>query len=316
VSITHEPPKSDAGLHATHPVIDGGNLMRTAAIASVCVASILIVTKFAAWLMTDSISLLSTLIDSILDAAASLVNLLAIHHALQPADREHRFGHGKAEPLASLAQAAFICGSAAFLMVQAGERVAHPRTLANTDIGYYLMVFSIVLTVLLVAFQRYVVRKSGSIAIDADSLHYQTDVLINLGVMLSLFLSSSLGWVYADPLIAILIALYIVKGAWGIGQSALAILMDRELEDEDRQKIRSIVMAHKEVLGLHDLRTRSSGVHVFIQFHLELDGDMRLKQAHDISEEVERELMEAFPNAEVIIHEDPEGVEEARVTFR
>jgi ferrous-iron efflux pump FieF len=178
------------------------------------------------------------------------------------------------------------------------------------------MVFSIVLTVLLVAFQRYVVRKSGSIAIDADSLHYQTDVLINLGVMLSLFLSSSLGWVYADPLIAILIALYIVKGAWGIGQSALAILMDRELEDEDRQKIRSIVMAHKEVLGLHDLRTRSSGVHVFIQFHLELDGDMRLKQAHDISEEVERELMEAFPNAEVIIHEDPEGVEEARVTFR
>lgn len=316
MSIAHEPPTSDAGPHAAHPRIEGGNLMRTAAIASVCVASILIVTKFAAWLMTDSISLLSTLIDSILDAAASLVNLLAIHHALQPADREHRFGHGKAEPLASLAQAAFICGSAAFLLVQAGERVAHPRALSNTDIGYYVMVFSIVLTVLLVGFQRYVVRKSGSIAVDADSLHYQTDVLINLGVMLSLFLSSSLGWVYADPLIAILIAFYIVKGAWGIGQSALAILMDRELEDEDRQKIRTIVMAHKEVLGLHDLRTRSSGVHVFIQFHLELDGDMRLKQAHDISEEVESELMEAFPNAEVIIHEDPEGVEEARVTFR
>ena len=183
------------------------------------------------------------------------------------------------------------------------------------DIGYAVMVFSIVITIILVIFQRYVVKKSGSVAIDADSLHYQTDVLINLGVMVSLFMSSHLGWKYADPLIAILIALYIVKGAWGIGQTSLAILMDRELEDNDRQKIREIVMAHKEVKGLHDLRTRSSGLHVFIQFHLELDGDMKLIQAHEISEEVEDELMEAFPNAEVIIHEDPEGVEEARAVF-
>jgi len=312
VSITHEPPGVNA---STHPVIPGGSLMRAAAIASVSVASVLIVTKFAAWLITDSVSLLSTLIDSFLDAAASLVNLLAVHHALQPADREHRFGHGKAEPLASLAQSAFIGGSAVFLLVQAGERMAHPRDVLNTDIGYAVMVFSIVLTILLVAFQRYVVKKSGSVAIDADSLHYKTDVLINLGVMVSLFLSSHLGWKYADPLIAIMIALYIVRGAWEIGKTALGILMDRELEDADRQKIREIVMAHEEVKGLHDLRTRSSGVHVFIQFHLELDGDMKLKQAHDISEDVERELMEAFPNAEVIIHEDPEGVEEARASF-
>ena len=312
MSITHEPPGVNA---STHPVIPGGSLMRAAAIASVSVASVLIVTKFAAWLITDSVSLLSTLIDSFLDAAASLVNLLAVHHALQPADREHRFGHGKAEPLASLAQSAFIGGSAVFLLVQAGERMAHPRDVLNTDIGYAVMVFSIVLTILLVAFQRYVVKKSGSVAIDADSLHYKTDVLINLGVMVSLFLSSHLGWKYADPLIAIMIALYIVRGAWEIGKTALGILMDRELEDADRQKIREIVMAHEEVKGLHDLRTRSSGVHVFIQFHLELDGDMKLKQAHDISEDVERELMEAFPNAEVIIHEDPEGVEEARASF-
>ncbi|MBO6520373.1 MAG: cation diffusion facilitator family transporter [Rhodospirillales bacterium] len=290
--------------------------MRAAAIASVSVAAVLIVTKFAAWLMTDSVSLLSTLIDSFLDAAASLINLLAVHHALQPADREHRFGHGKAEPLASLAQAAFICGSAAFLLIEAGERVANPKEIANTEIGYAVMVFSIVLTLVLVAFQRYVVSKSGSIAIDADSLHYKTDVLINLGVMASLFMSSYFGWQYADPLIAILIAIYIVKGAWEIGKTSLSILMDRELEDDERQKIRDIVMAHEEVRGLHDLRTRSSGVHVFIQFHLELDGDMKLKDAHDISEEVERELMDAFPNAEVIIHEDPEGIEEARATFR
>lgn len=315
MSTPDAPSAESAAAAAVNPMIVGGKLMRAAAIASVSVATILIVTKFAAWLMTDSVSLLSTLLDSILDAAASIINLFAVHHALQPADREHRFGHGKAEPLAGLAQAAFICGSAAFLLVQAGERVAHPREIANTDIGYAVMVFSIVLTVFLVIFQRYVVKKSGSVAIDADSLHYQTDVLINLGVMVSLFMSSHLGWQYADPLIAILIALYIVKGAWGIGQSSLAILMDRELEDEDRKKIRDIVMAHTEVKGLHDLRTRSSGLHVFIQFHLELDGEMKLMDAHEISEEVELELMDAFPNAEVIIHEDPEGVDEARATF-
>ncbi|MEQ8321176.1 MAG: cation diffusion facilitator family transporter [Rhodospirillales bacterium] len=316
VSLNHEPPKESAAHGPHQAVIQGGGLMRAAAIASVSVATVLIITKFAAWLMTDSVSLLSTLLDSFLDAAASLINLYAVHQALQPADREHRFGHGKAEPLASLAQAAFICGSAVLLLVQAGERLAHPRDVVNTEIGYAVMVFSIVLTIMLVIFQRYVVRKSGSIAIDADSLHYKTDVLINLGVMVSLFLSSYFAWQYADPLIAILIALYIVKGAWEIGNSALAILMDRELEDTDRQKIRDIVMAHKEVKGLHDLRTRSSGVHVFIQFHLELDGSMKLKEAHDISEEVEQELMDAFPNAEVIIHEDPEGVEEMRASFR
>lgn len=308
-------PTPTAGDPVAQLAIQGGGLMRAAAIASVTVASILIVTKFGAWIMTDSVSLLSTLIDSFLDAAASLINLYAVHHALQPADREHRFGHGKAEPLASLAQAAFICGSAAFLLVEAGERVAHPKEISNTEIGYWVMVFSIVLTIGLVIFQRYVVKKSGSVAIDADSLHYQTDVLINIGVMISIFLSTSVGWIYADPVIAVLIALYIVKGAWGIGQTALAILMDRELEEDERQNIRGIVMAHEEVKGMHDLRTRTSGMHVFIQFHLELDGDMKLIEAHEISEAVELELMDAYPNAEVIIHEDPEGVEEPRAVF-
>ena len=204
-----------AHTRARTPQVAGGNLMRAAAVASVSVATILIATKFYAWLTTDSVSLLSTLIDSILDAAASLINLLAVHHALQPADREHRFGHGKAEPLASLAQAAFICGSAMFLLVEAGERMFHPKPIANTDIGYIVMVFSIVLTIALVGFQRYVVKKSGSVAIDADSLHYQTDVLINLGVLVSLFVTSHFAWYYADPLIAVIIAAYIVKGAWG-----------------------------------------------------------------------------------------------------
>ena len=290
-------------------------LMRWATYASVSVATVLIITKFTAWLLTDSVSLLSTLIDSLLDAAASLINLLAVHHALQPADRDHRFGHGKAEPLASLAQGAFIFGSAVFLLIEAGERFAHPKALVNPEIGYGVMVFSIVLTVTLVIFQRYVVRRSGSLAISADSLHYQTDVLINASVILSLFLTSEMRWSAADPLFAAGIAAYIIRTAWKIGLDAFNILMDRELPDEDRNKITEIALAHEGVRGLHDLRTRSSGTHVFIQMHLEMDGEITLNEAHVITDAVELDLLRVFPNAEVIVHEDPEGVEEVRKEF-
>ena len=290
-------------------------LMRWATYASVSVATVLIITKFTAWLLTDSVSLLSTLIDSLLDAAASLINLLAVHHALQPADRDHRFGHGKAEPLASLAQGAFIFGSAVFLLIEAGERLAHPKALVNPEIGYGVMVFSIVLTVTLVIFQRYVVRRSGSLAIRADSLHYQTDVLINGSVILSLFLTSEMRWPAADPLFAVGIAAYIIRTAWKIGLDAFNILMDRELPDEDRNQITEIALAHEGVRGLHDLRTRSSGTHVFIQMHLEMDGEITLNEAHVIADAVELDLLRVFPNAEVIIHEDPEGVEEVRKEF-
>ena len=290
-------------------------LMRWATYASVSVATVLIITKFTAWLLTDSVSLLSTLIDSLLDAAASLINLLAVHHALQPADRDHRFGHGKAEPLASLAQGAFIFGSAVFLLIEAGERFAHPKALVNPEIGYGVMVFSIVLTVTLVIFQRYVVRRSGSLAIRADSLHYQTDVLINGSVILSLFLTSEMRWSAADPLFAAGIAAYIIRTAWKIGLDAFNILMDRELPDEDRNKITEIALAHEGVRGLHDLRTRSSGTHVFIQMHLEMDGEITLNEAHVITDAVELDLLRVFPNAEVIVHEDPEGVEEVRKEF-
>lgn len=291
-------------------------LMRAATYASVAVALVLVAAKSAAWTLTDSVSLLSTLIDSLLDALVSIINLVAVHHALQPADREHRFGHGKAEPLAGLAQAAFICGSAAFLLLEAGERFIHPKAVVHTEIGYAVMVFSIVLTVSLVMFQRYVVRRSGSVAIGADSLHYQTDVLINISVMASLFIGSHFGLPFVDPLFAVGIAAYIVVGAVKIGRQSLDILMDRELADEDRARIRDIVTAHAEVRGMHDLRTRTSGVHVFIQMHLELDPDMTLLKAHEITHAVTVDLRAVYPNAEVIIHEDPEGLEEDRAVFR
>ncbi|HEB79007.1 MAG TPA: cation diffusion facilitator family transporter [Rhodospirillales bacterium] len=289
--------------------------MRLATYASISVAGTLIAVKLGAWLATESVSLLSTLLDSLLDAGASLINLLAVRRALEPADKAHRFGHGKAEPLSGLAQSGFICGSAAILVIQAGDRFLHPRPIQNTDIGYVVMVFAIVLTIGLLIFQKYVVRKTGSIAISSDSLHYQTDVLINLSVILSLFLTSEMGWTSADPLFAIAIAVYIVFSARKIWRRALNLLMDRELPEEDRRRIEEIALSHPGVRGMHDLRTRSSGARAFIQLHLELNGSISLNEAHEIAEAVMYKLEAAFPNAEVIIHEDPEGVMEKRAVF-
>ncbi|MEE8393080.1 MAG: cation diffusion facilitator family transporter [Rhodospirillales bacterium] len=303
-----------SGRAATPPLPgkDAARLMRLATYGAVSVAAILIVAKFGAWLATESVSLLSTLIDSLLDVGASLVNLFAVRRALQPADIDHRFGHGKAEPLAGLAQSAFICGSALFLVIESADRFIHPRTVVNTDTGYLVMVFSIVLTVSLVAFQRHVVKKTGSLAISADSLHYQTDVMINLSVVVSLWLAGDKGIYFADPLFAIVIAAYLVWGALKIGGQSLNLLMDRELPIEDRRRIREIALAHWKVLDMHDMRTRSSGTKMFIQLHLEMDGDMTLNESHEVTEDVMHEIERAFPNADIIIHEDPLGVDEKR----
>jgi len=259
--------------------------------------------------------MLSTLIDSLLDAAASLLNLIAVHHALSPADMEHRFGHGKAEALSGLAQAAFISGSAVFLLIEAVERLMNPKAIENTEIGFWVMALAIGLTLLLVTFQRHVVAKTGSVAIAADSVHYRMDILVNISVIVSLLLSSrfALGW--ADPVFALAIAGYILWGAWQIGITAYHMLMDRELEDDERQAIEKIAMDHPDVLGVHDLRTRSSGTRQFIQLHLEMDGTITLHDAHIISDAVEAGILKAFPNAEVLIHEDPAGIFEKQAVF-
>lgn len=292
-----------------------GRLMRWATYASVATAATLIVVKLVAWGMTGSVALLSTLIDSILDAAASVLNLLAVRHALQPADREHRFGHGKAEPLAGLGQAAFIAGSAIFLVIEAAGRLHSPVAVERGEVGIAVMVFSIVVTFLLVRFQKYVVTHTESVAITADSLHYTGDVLINGSVIVSLLLAMTLGWQLADPLFAIAIAGYLIFSAWKIVRKSLGLLMDRELPDADRRRIKAICADHPQVRDMHDLRTRSAGPAAFIQLHLEMDPQLTLKDAHAIADEVEAAILDAYPNAEVIIHQDPAGVAEARRTF-
>ena len=297
------------------PQHEAGRLMKLAAAASVTVAATLITVKLVAWLLTDSVSILSSLVDSLMDVMASVVNLIAVRHALQPPDKEHRFGHGKAEPLAGLGQSAFIAGSAAFLTIEAASRLFHPRPIVYVEVGIGVMVFSIVLTIGLVTLQRYVVRKTGSTAVGADALHYETDVLINASVIVSLGLSSWLGWHVADPLIALAIVVYLLRGAWLIAKRALDVLMDREFPDDDRARIRDIVLGHPKVKGMHDLRTRSSGIQPFIQLHLELDGAIPLREAHEIADEVEARIKESYPGAEIIIHQDPEGLVEERLSF-
>ena len=289
-------------------------LMRWATYASMSVAIILILTKVVAWIMTGSVSLMATLIDSCLDALASLVNLIAVRHALAPADKQHRFGHGKAEALAGLGQATFITGSALFLVLESISHLWNPQPISAMNIGIGVMIISILATLGLLMFQKHVISKTGSTAIKADHLHYKTDLLVNGSVIVALLLASY-GWPGFDPVFALGIAAYILYSAWEIARESLDLLMDRELPAEDRAKIKALARNHPQTRGMHDLRTRKSGTTMFIQLHLELDDQLTLLQAHAIADDVEDRIRAEYPDAEVIIHEDPAGLNEPMPTF-
>ena len=291
-------------LTSTGNRLDRAGLLKLASVASVITASVLIVAKLIAWYVTGSVGLLASLVDSVMDSFASLINLFAIRYSLQPADEEHRFGHGKAEPLAGLAQSAFIAGSAVFLIFHAVDRLRYTHELDQIGVGIGVMVLAIVMTVILLAIQRYVIRKTDSTAIRADSLHYVTDLLTNISILLALYLAT-LGWTWADPVFAIGVAIYIFYSAFQIGHEAFQQLMDRELPDDILEKIQATAMRHPEVTGTHETRTRQAGQTRFVQLHLELDPEMSLKRAHEIADTVEAEIMAFLPGAEVIIHQDP-----------
>ncbi len=290
-------------------------LMRHATYASISVAGAMVMVKLVAWFLTGSVSLLSSLLDSLLDAAASLVNLIAIHQALTPADREHRFGHGKAEPLASLGQSAFITGSAVLLIIQGLQHLLRPAPVTNTGIGIAVMVFAIIVTFALVRYQQHIIRRTGSLVVSSDELHYRSDLILNGAVIVSLVATAALNWLFVDPLFGIAIGLWIIYGAWQVARKAIVQLMDQELPDHARAHIRRIALAHPQVRAVHDLRTRAAGPDAFVQIHLEMDGDLTLRDAHRVSDAVEADILAAFPQAEVMIHQDPEGVEEPRRTF-
>ena len=297
-----------------HPIDskESARLLKLATYASVTTAVILIVAKLAAYIATSSVSVLASLIDSLLDAGASVINLFAVRYALEPPDSEHRFGHGKAESIAGLAQSMFVAGSGLFLIIEAIGRLIKPHPIDELGIGLAVMVFAMAATLALLAIQHYVIRRTHSVAIRADSLHYKTDLLTNAAIILALVLSQ-MGWLGMDPVFALGVAIYILYSAWQIGREAFNDLLDRELPDEKRDNIMRIATDHPKVLGVHDLRTRVSGRTVYIQLHLELDDQMRLYESHQIADDREAALRLAIPGADIVIHQDPAGVVERRI---
>ena len=279
-------------------------LLPLATYASVATAILLVGLKTWAWLASGSVSLLASLVDSLTDSLASIVNLFAVRLALRPADDNHPFGHGKAESLSALAQSAFIGGSAVFLLLNAVERLLHPQPLQQTTLGIAVMLVSLLLTLALVLFQRWVLRRAQSQAVSADSLHYVTDFASNIVVLVALVLAAW-GWRRADAVLALLLGGWIFWSAAKIAIEAVNTLMDKALPPADVARIEAAALAVPGVLGIHDLRTRLSGARHFVQMHIDLDARLNIVEAHDIAVAVAAQIRALFEEAEVIVHQDP-----------
>lgn len=279
-------------------------LLHLATCASLTVAITLVVAKAVAWAMSGSVSLLAGLTDSLMDSAASLLNLLAVRYSLKPADDDHRYGHGKAEALAGLAQALFIGVSAVLVATQAYARLRDPQPLGAETLGIAVMVVSLLLTAGLLLFQRWVIRATGSTAIRADSLHYRSDLLLNSGILLALLLAS-FGWQQADGIFGLGIAGYILWSAFSIARESVSVLMDEELSPEITADMHRLACEVPGVLGAHDLRTRISGSHWYVQLNLELPGDLPLSRAHALCHQAADAITAQYPRAEVLVHADP-----------
>jgi ferrous-iron efflux pump FieF len=282
-------------------------LTARAALASIAMAVVLIALKSYAALQTSSMAMLGSLADSGLDLVASLIVLLGVRIAAQPADHEHRFGHGKAEALASLVQVILITLSAIFIGFRAAQRLAAHAPTADAELGIGVSVVAMVLTAALITYQRHVVRRTGSVAIGTDRLHYSSDLMLNGSVVVALALDQFAGLTGADAIFGLLIALWLLGGAWIASSHALDQLMDREWPDELRERFLAAAKEYPELAGLHDFRTRTSGTHHFAQFHVWVPADWTVQQAHDRLDRVEEELQHRFPHTEILIHVDPEG---------
>lgn len=282
-------------------------LTSRAALASIAMAVVLVGLKTWAAIQTSSTAMLGSLADSGLDLVASLVVLLGVRVAAQPADNEHRFGHGKAEALAALVQVILISLSALFIGARAIQRLLTGAQTANAELGIVVSVIAMALTLALITYQRRVVSRTGSLAIGTDRLHYASDLLLNGSVILALVLDQLAGLTGADALFGLLIALWLLWGAYSASSHALDQLMDREWPDDLRDQFLEATKEYPELAGLHDLRTRSSGTHRFVQFHVWVPADWTVREAHDRLDRVEEQLQERFPGTEILIHVDPEG---------
>jgi ferrous-iron efflux pump FieF len=286
---------------------DRSTLTSRAALASIVMAIFLIGLKTWAAYSTSSMAMLGSLADSTLDLVASLVVLLGVRVAAQPADREHRFGHGKAEALAALVQVIIITISALFIGFRSIERLIGGAETSDAELGITVSFVAILSTFALIAYQRHVVRRTGSIAIATDRLHYASDLMLNASVIVALVLDQYVGIVGSDAVFGLLIALWLAFGAWKSSSHALDQLMDREWPDEQRERFLAAARQYPELQGLHDLRTRTSGTHNFVQFHVWVPPDWTVRDAHDRMDRIEQELEKKFPATEILIHLDPHG---------
>ena len=282
-------------------------LARSAAVASIAVAIFLVTIKFWASVETGSTAMLGSLADSALDLIASIATLVGVWIAARPADEDHRFGHGKAESLAAMFQVMLIALSAAAIGFRAIEKLAEGGRTSAAAEGIGVSVVAIIATLGLLAWQRHVIRHTGSVAISADHLHYQSDLMLNLAVIAALALDQFAGFGLADPIFGLAIAAWLLWGAWRAATEAIDHLMDREWPEEKRQRFVELAAKHPELNNLHDLRTRTSGTRDFVQFHVDMPAEMTVEQAHDIIERVEEDLISHFPDMELLIHIDPEG---------
>ncbi|MFZ4125208.1 MAG: cation diffusion facilitator family transporter [Rickettsiales bacterium] len=284
---------------------EDARLMRLATYASVGMASALIILKTIAWWMSDSLSMLSSLTDSFFDVLTSIMNLIALRYALKPADDDHRFGHTRIEDIVGLAQCACIVASMLIIMLQSFERLSNPEPMTHSALGIGVSIIAMIATGILVLFQGYVAKRTKSLIVASDRLHYVGDVLFNLGVIVALVLTSISGWLWADPAMAILMALAIIYSSKDLGLRAYNNLMDKEMPDSEKAKIYAVLESMPEVRGHHNLKTRYAGNKPFMQMHIDIDASLSFKEAHDIVDRLENKLMETFPGAEVIIHPDP-----------
>ena len=281
-------------------------LMRFCSYASVTLASALLLGKLYAWWATDSLAMLSSLIDSVFDVVMSIINMVALRYALKPADDDHRFGHTSIEDIAGLAQCAFIAASMAIILLQSVERLSAPvHILTNPELGIGVSAIGMVLTTFLVVLQTYTAKKTGSLIIAADRIHYVGDILFNMGVIAAYALSSYGHIPVADPLIAILIAVIVLWNTRPLAIRAFDNLMDKEMPDSEKMRILDIVRSMPDIKGFHRLKTRYSGVRAFIQLHVEIEANLNFRDAHHIADNLEKAIETAFKEAEVIIHADP-----------
>jgi ferrous-iron efflux pump FieF len=286
----------------------GAALNRSAAIASIAVASLLAVMKgWAAW-TTGSTAMLGSLADTALDLIASVATLIGVWVAAQPADSQHRFGHGKAEALAAMFQVVLISISAIGLGFRALEQtIAGGRTSGAGD-GIAVSVIAVTATLGLLAWQRRVIRQTGSLAIATDHLHYQSDLALNIAVIAALALDQYGGVRHADPLFGFAIACWLGWAAWRASHQAIEQLMDKEWPEEKKQRFIEVLARHPDLRGAHDLRTRTAGNREFVQFHVWVDPKMTIREAHRVMDSLEARLAAEFPGTEFLIHPDPEGL--------